>query len=60
MEAIKGDAILQLNDVGTVALSPGAPIFSDTYKTNPRNGTFILIDTSTNNTVAVGFIEQLS
>jgi sulfate adenylyltransferase subunit 1 len=60
MEAINGDAILQLNDVGTVAIRTDAPIFADAYKSNPRNGTFILIDTSTNNTVAVGFIEQLS
>lgn len=48
----------KLNDIGTVTLKTAKPIFADTYKANPANGTFILIDEFTNSTVAVGFIES--
>lgn len=47
----------KLNDIGRVGIKTAKPIFADVYKTNPRNGAFILIDEFTNNTVAVGFIE---
>ena len=49
----------KLNDIGSVSLKTAKPIFADTYKSNPANGTFILIDEFTNNTVAVGFIESI-
>jgi sulfate adenylyltransferase subunit 1 len=46
----------RLNDIGDVAIKLAQPIVADTYSTNPSNGSFILIDEQTNNTVAVGFI----
>jgi sulfate adenylyltransferase subunit 1 len=48
----------KLNDIGTVTLKTAKPIFADSYKENPANGAFILIDEFSNNTVAVGFIES--
>ncbi|KGO93339.1 sulfate adenylyltransferase subunit 1 [Flavobacterium subsaxonicum] len=48
---------LKLNDIAKVQLKTAAPVFLDSFKTNRLNGVFILIDTQTNNTVAVGFVE---
>ncbi|HEY0067643.1 MAG TPA: GTP-binding protein [Flavisolibacter sp.] len=50
---------LHLNDIGRVSIRTARPIFTDLYKDNPRNGSFILIDESSNTTVAVGFVERL-
>ncbi len=49
-------ATLRLNDIGTIKLQLANPIFLDKYIDNKANGTFILIDPQTNNTVAVGFV----
>lgn len=55
----KGDAKeFKLNDIGRVSIKTAKPIFADLYKDNPHNGSFILIDEFSNNTVAVGFIES--
>jgi sulfate adenylyltransferase subunit 1 len=40
-----------------VNLKTAKPLPADAYHDNPANGTFILIDEFTNNTVAVGFFE---
>lgn len=46
-----------LNDIGKITLRTAQPVFTDTYATNPANGTFILVDEFSNATVAVGFVE---
>lgn len=46
----------QLNDIGDIILKLAKPIFADLYDSNPANGSFILIDEFSNNTVAVGFV----
>jgi len=46
----------QLNDIGNVEIKLAKPIFADQYNENPANGSFILIDEFSNNTVAVGFV----
>ncbi len=48
---------IALNDIAKVELRLSQPGFFDAYATNKRNGTFILIDPQSNNTVAVGFKE---
>ncbi|ATL47904.1 sulfate adenylyltransferase [Chitinophaga caeni] len=53
---LDGQHELGLNDIGAITLKTAQPIFADTYASNPSNGTFILIDESTNATVAVGFV----
>ena len=50
--------IFGLNDIGEVSLRLAKPIFADTYEYNPANGSFILIDEFSHNTVAVGFIKK--
>ncbi len=48
---------LELNEVGVVTLSLGAPIAFDPYKDNRMTGSFILIDRHTNATVGVGMLD---
>jgi sulfate adenylyltransferase subunit 1 len=48
---------LKLNDMGKVEFKLSKPIHYDTYKTNKSNGSFILIDEGSFDTVSVGFIE---
>lgn len=48
---------LKLNDIGKVNFKLSKPIHFDSYKTNKSNGSFILIDEATFDTVSVGFIE---
>jgi sulfate adenylyltransferase subunit 1 len=47
---------LKLNEIGYVELKTAQPLFTDTYESNPANGSFILIDSMTNSTVGVGFV----
>ncbi len=58
-EKLDADSLF-LNDIGQVKIKTAKPIFLDTYKSNSHNGAFILIDEFTNNTVAVGFVEELN
>src|SRR4051812_33050946 len=47
---------LGLNDIGRVTLRMSAPLAFDTYARNRTTGSFVLIDESTNDTVAAGMI----
>jgi sulfate adenylyltransferase large subunit len=47
---------LELNDIGRVRLRTSAPLAFDTYASNRRTGSFILIDEGTNETVGAGMI----
>ena len=58
MEESQEVSQFKLNDIGVITLKTAKPIFADTYRENPANGAFILIDEFSNNTVAVGFIER--
>ncbi|WP_431163213.1 sulfate adenylyltransferase subunit 1 [Flagellimonas beolgyonensis] len=48
---------LQMNDIARVQLRLNKPIFYDRFKDHRTNGSFIIIDSRTNNTAGVGFIE---
>ena len=48
---------LLLNEIGDVQLKLSKPFLFDAYKDNKSNGSFILINPKTNNTVGVGFIK---
>ena len=48
---------LQLNEIGKVQIQLSKPLAFDSYKKNKASGSFILIDSQTNNTSGVGFIE---
>ncbi len=47
---------LAINEIGEVGIKLSKPIYVDTYAANKSNGAFILIDTATNTTAGVGFI----
>lgn len=51
-------ATLQLNEIGRVLLETARPLYCDPYVMNRATGGFILIDPSTNNTVAAGMIRR--
>jgi adenylyl-sulfate kinase len=46
----------ELNEIGRVIITTVKPLFFDAYKKNRQTGSFILIDSMTHNTVAVGMI----
>jgi sulfate adenylyltransferase large subunit len=47
---------LELNDLAVVRLRLAEPLVVDSYARNPPTGAFILIDESSNDTVAVGMV----
>ena len=47
---------LQLNDIGRVTLRSATPLAFDAYRRNRTTGSFILVDETTNDTVAAGMI----
>jgi sulfate adenylyltransferase large subunit len=55
LEHVKADQ-LGLNEIGRVHLRCSAPLVVDAYSRNRTTGSFILIDESTNDTVAAGMI----
>lgn len=48
-------ASLQMNDIACIKLKTAKPLAIDRYSENPSDGSFILVDEYSNNTVAVGF-----
>ena len=48
---------LGMNDIAKVSFKLNKPIFYDAFKSHRTNGSFILIDSQTNNTVGAGFIQ---
>jgi len=48
---------LEMNDIGKVRLKLAKPVFFDLYKENLTTGSFILVDETTNATIAAGMIE---
>ncbi|MEN8883521.1 MAG: sulfate adenylyltransferase, partial [Flavobacteriaceae bacterium] len=53
---IDNPAELALNQIGDIQLKLSKPLLVDAYSENKSNGSFILINPKTNNTVGVGFI----
>ena len=56
LERIPGPQGLGLNDIGRVSLRTSKPLAFDPYSRNRATGAFILIDETTNDTVAGGMI----
>lgn len=48
---------LGMNDIAKVTFKLNKPIFYDAFKNHRTNGSFIIIDTQSNNTVGAGFIQ---
>ena len=51
---------LGLNEIGRVRLRTTLPLLADEYRRNRTTGGFILIDETTNRTVAAGMIVEAS
>lgn len=47
---------LAMNDIAKISLRLAQPICADSYSSNRATGNFILVDETTNNTVAAGMI----
>ncbi len=47
---------LDLNEIGKVTITTHQPLFFDAYEKLAETGSFVLVDTLTNNTVAAGMI----
>jgi sulfate adenylyltransferase subunit 1 (EFTu-like GTPase family) len=56
LERVAPPAQLELNDIARVHLRTSAPLVFDTYASNRRTGSFILIDESSHGTVGAGMI----
>jgi sulfate adenylyltransferase large subunit len=56
LERAGAPAELALNDIGRVHLRTSVPLVFDTYTSNRRTGSFILIDEASNRTVGAGMI----
>ncbi|MEO8166256.1 MAG: sulfate adenylyltransferase, partial [Betaproteobacteria bacterium] len=46
-----------LNDIGRISVKTAQPVAFESYRHNRTAGSFIVIDESSNNTVAAGLIE---
>ena len=47
---------LGMNDIGRVTLRASQPVFCDSYRRNRNTGSFVLVDSFTNETLAAGMI----
>jgi bifunctional enzyme CysN/CysC len=56
----EGAADLKLNEIGRVRLRTTVPLLCDEYRRNRSTGGFIIIDETTNRTVAAGMIMEAS
>jgi sulfate adenylyltransferase subunit 1 len=52
----ESDKVFNVNDIGRVRIRSGQPLFYDSYRRNKITGSLLLIDESTNETVAAGMI----
>jgi bifunctional enzyme CysN/CysC len=60
LHRVEGVDGLALNEIGRIRLRSTKPLFVDPYLTNRQTGAFILVDESTNRTVAAGMIVRES
>jgi sulfate adenylyltransferase subunit 1 len=56
LQRIEGDKEIRMNDIGRVRLRTTQPLLFDAYRKNRTTGSLILIDETTNETVAAGMI----
>ena len=56
LHKIEGDICIEANDIGRILLRSAQPVICDSYKRNRITGSLILVDETTNATVAGGMI----
>jgi sulfate adenylyltransferase subunit 1 len=52
------DKMVKMNDVARISIKTTTPLFYDDYMTNNTTGSLVLIDESSNETVAAGMIQK--
>jgi bifunctional enzyme CysN/CysC len=60
LHRVEGVESLRLNEIGRVKLRTQQPLLFDPYRRNRHSGSFVLVDETTNNTVAAGMITGAS
>jgi sulfate adenylyltransferase subunit 1 len=56
LHKVEDDLEVGLNDIARISMRTSTPLLHDSYKRNRQTGSFVLIDDSTNATVAAGMI----
>jgi sulfate adenylyltransferase subunit 1 len=56
LERNKDNKIMEMNDIAKVKIRTTKPLMTDSYRENRITGSFILVDDTTNETVAAGMI----
>jgi sulfate adenylyltransferase subunit 1 len=56
LHKIEDTSTFGLNEIGRVTIRTSAPLLYDSYRRNRQTGSFVLIDSQTNETVAAGMI----
>lgn len=56
LHRIEDDKTVRMNDIGRMSIKTLSPVFYDAYRKNRVTGSLILVDESTNETVAAGMI----
>lgn len=57
LEQLKSDGAMNLNDICKVRIETQEPVSFDSYAENRHTGAFILINETTNNTIAAGTVD---
>ena len=58
LDRMEGDHSVKMNDIARVRLRTTKPVLFDSYRRNRVTGSLILVDESTNETVAAGMIVE--
>ena len=56
LHRIEDENEIELNDIGRITIRTTKPLFFDSYRRNRNTGSIILVDESTNETVAAGMV----
>ncbi|TNE80921.1 MAG: GTP-binding protein [Bacteroidetes bacterium] len=56
LNRVQGDTTIQINDIFRARIRTTKPVLMDSYRTNRNTGSIILVDESSNETVAAGMI----
>ena len=55
-DRLEGEQSFKMNEIGRATIKTTSPLFTDPYRSNRITGSIILVDESTNETVAAGMI----
>lgn len=56
LKRLSDDSDIGMNDIARIRIRTSAPLMTDSYKRNRQTGSFVIIDSHTNETIAAGMI----